>query len=278
MSRLLIITGLLTLATRISLGQAVYTPADVQIWEQKFVRAEAGTAPISEQIIHAGKGFLGTPYEARTLENTPEEQLIVYFKGLDCTTFVENSLAIALTSAQNDYSFDTYTQTLQRIRYRGGRLNAYPSRLHYFSDWLYDNEQKGLIEEITQRVGGKPLVKTINFMSTHRSSYAQLANDTYWQAIQQHEKAINERPHYYIPKNEVTRMENQLADGDIIAITTGIAGLDIVHVGLAVRQNGRIHLMHASTDEKRVVISKQPLADYLLAHKTQTGIRVARVK
>jgi hypothetical protein len=50
-------------------------------------------------------------------------------------------------------------------------------------------------------------------------------------------------------------------------------------VGLAVRQpNGRIHLMHASSDQRKVVITRYPLSNYLLYHKHLSGIRVARLR
>jgi hypothetical protein len=52
--------------------------------------------------------------------------------------------------------------------------------------------------------------------------------------------------------------------------------LDVVHVGFAKRHNNRIHLLHASLDEKKVVISSKPLAEYLIGNKNQSGIMVAR--
>lgn len=259
-------------------GQALYTPADVEVWQSKFDFLPQKEMPQSQLIIKVGKSFLGTPYEARTLEKGKDEKLVVYLKGLDCTTFLENTLAIAYLHNSPDSSFDAYTKALQHIRYRQGILTNYPSRLHYFSDWLQDNEKKGLIEIVTKQLGGKPYTKAINFMSTHRNAYPALADNGFYEDIKKTEEAINSQPHYYIPKAQIPQIEKGLKDGDIIAITTSINGLDVVHVGFAVWQKGRVHLLHASTQEKKVVLSDKPLAEYLLSNKNQSGIMVARVK
>ena len=259
-------------------GQTVYTPQDVAKWKQAYQAFHAKTdMPFTELLIQTGKTWIGTPYVAHTLDKQPTEQLVVNLKELDCTTYVENMLAMGMALKEKDSSFQNYTRHLQQIRYRNGEINGYGSRLHYFSDWLYENEKQGNLQVITAQLGGKPIPKPINFMSAHREAYPALKNDDYFTQIGQIEKEINQRPLLYIPKTEVSRIENKLQDGDIIAITTSIKGLDVVHVGFAVVQNKRIHLLHASLDEKKVVMSKKPLAEYLLGNKNQSGIMVARV-
>ncbi len=259
-------------------AQVVYTPSDEQLWQAAMdsLRKQS-LSQTGQMIVDAGKCFLGTSYQAHTLDQSAQEQLVIHLEGQDCTTFLENTLALAKTLQQPQVSFQNFAQNLQKIRYRGGLIEGYSSRLHYFSDWLYENQKRGNIQIITAQIGGKPYVKTLNFMSSHRSSYPALQNDANFQAIQLTEKNINGRSHHYIPKAEISKSEKQLQSGDIIAITTDIKGLDIVHVGFAVVQNGRVHLLHASSDEKKVVISAKPLADYLAGNRSQSGIMVARV-
>ncbi|WP_332911570.1 N-acetylmuramoyl-L-alanine amidase-like domain-containing protein [Algoriphagus boritolerans] len=72
-------------------------------------------------------------------------------------------------------------------------------------------------------------------------------------------------------------MEKNIQPGDLIAITTSMKNLDIVHVGFAIEKNGRIHLMHAGTGNMQVEISDKPLSDYLKANKSQSGIMVCRL-
>ena len=69
----------------------------------------------------------------------------------------------------------------------------------------------------------------------------------------------------------------QIKEGDIIAITTSTKGLDVSHVGIAVKVDGEIHLMHASSKEGKVVIDKHSLQEYVRRNRA-TGIRVVRLK
>jgi hypothetical protein len=260
-------------------GQAVYTPQDKQLWQKTASNLTSEKQlPLSKLVVEAGGQWMGTPYVAHTLETPGGEKLVINLREQDCTTFLENTLATAASMKAENPSFETYTELLQLLRYRNGQIQGYTSRLHYFSEWLYENEKKGFLQIITRQLGGKPYAKPLNFMSAHRTAYAALKEDEKnYQEISKIEKMLNTRQYEYIPKAEVKTIENQLQDGDIIAITTGIQGLDVVHVGFAKQHNGRIHLLHASLDEKKVVVSSKPLAEYLMGNKSQSGIMVARV-
>jgi hypothetical protein len=63
----------------------------------------------------------------------------------------------------------------------------------------------------------------------------------------------------------------------VVMLTAGRPGLDARHVGLVVRQNGRVHLLHASSERGAVVLTPVPLAEYVAAHKRLSGVRVARL-
>ena len=74
------------------------------------------------------------------------------------------------------------------------------------------------------------------------------------------------------------RFEDRIEDGDIIAVTSNVEGLDVQHVGLAARVKNRIHLLHASSSEGKVVLSKKTLYRYLMQSRTRSGIMVARIR
>jgi hypothetical protein len=74
----------------------------------------------------------------------------------------------------------------------------------------------------------------------------------------------------------VKNIAGKIKNGDIIAITTKIKGLDISHTGFAVWKNKDLHLLHASQDAGKVVISRKNLSQYLLDNKNQSGIMVLR--
>jgi len=236
---------------------------------------EAGQ-PMGQLVAAVGREFLGVAYEEQTLEHGIDEPLTIELEGLDCTTFAETALAIARTLKSKNPDFSTYIGELENLRYRQGQRDGYLSRLHYFSDWIYDNEQKGLISQAANEFG-QPLNVMVNFMSTHPESYPVLKeNPELVSSLAEQEKAISARNYFFVPKEAVESKESNLKEGDLVGLATSIKGLDVTHVGILVEVGGRIHLMHASTAGMQVVISDEPLADFLQAKKSYTGILVAR--
>jgi len=263
-------------------AQTIYTQKDVDLCNSKFklaVDKNLSSFPINQIIVEIGKSFIGTDYSASSLEKGDEERLVVHLTGLDCYTFLESSLVFARCIKEGKTSFDDYKNELTNIRYRSGKLEEYPSRLHYFSDWIYDMNKRGIGKEITKEIGGKPYDKKINFMSTHVDAYHQLKNNSkYVDEIAKIEKEISSRKYFYIPQEEILKVEDKIQSGDIIGITTNVEGLDIAHTGIAIRmEDGRIHLMHAPNVGYKVQITEKPLADYIKGNKKQTGIMVLRV-
>lgn len=233
---------------------------------------------IADIIVTVGKSFIGTEYVAGTLDkNTKSEKLVIKISGLDCVTFVENTLAISRIIRKGNFDFESYSDELTKIRYRDGEINGYSSRLHYFTDWIYDNEKKGIVSDITKSIGGIPYYKTIDFMSSHADSYKQLAdNSDIVDEMKDIEKKMNRRDLYYIKKSEVDDFYESLQSGDIIATTTNIEGLDVTHTGFIYKKNGKTHFLHASITKGEIIISKEELKEYLKGNKKQTGIIVAR--
>jgi hypothetical protein len=229
-------------------------------------------------IIETGKLFLQTPYVGGTLENNVKEKLTINLHQLDCTTYLENVLALSKISSRTEINIDDFSNELEFIRYRNGNLNDYSSRLHYFSDWIIDNEKKGLVNNISRKIGGEPYQKTINFMSSHISSYPALVKDSSLiEKIKKTEKRLNLHQSFYIHESKIQQIENKIKDGDLIAITTKIKGLDVSHTGIAIHLNDRLHLMHASSKAKKVLISDIPLAEMIQKNRLQSGIMVSRV-
>lgn len=259
----------------------LFSEVDVEKCDSIFqisVDKNLSQKPINEVLVEIGKSFIGTDYLAHSLEKDGDEQLVINLFGLDCTTFVENVLALSRCVKEKQTSFEDYLEELQFIRYRDGIINGYPSRLHYFSDWIYNNVSKGIVEDITEQIGGTAIQFKLNFMSTHPESYKQLnENPDLIPQIKIQEEEISSRIYYYIPKDEVELKEKFINVGDIIAITTTVEGLDIGHLGIAVKlDDERIHLLHAPTVNTKVHITKEPLSDYLMKYKRHSGVIVLK--
>lgn len=251
----------------------------------KAVAITGGKTP-AETAVNIGKQLLGRPYVAHTLDESPTEQLVVNVREFDCTTYVESVLALALAwheipDKTNPALLDqTFRKLLTRLRYRDGRIDGYASRLHYFSDWLRDNDRKGLVMDVTREMPGSIVVaKPVSYMTTATYKYPRLTDPAIYKQVAQAEATLSQQPFYFIPKKNLRQAESQLREGDIVMLTAARPGLDMKHVGFAVRQpNGRIHLLHASSEQGEVVITPYPLSDYVLMHKRLSGIRVARLR
>ena len=259
----------------------IYSDKDVSICKDKFkfaVEKNLENEPIGDVIVEIGKSFLGTDYVAHGIEKGDKETLVINLTGLDCQAFLENTLVFARCIKEKKTTFNDYENELTKIRYRNGIIDQYPSRLHYFSDWIYDNEKKGIVKNISEEIGGDALRFNLDFMSTHPDLYARLKEHPgFIPVIEKQEKEINKRQYYYIPKEMVSEVERKIHNGDLIAITSNVKGLDINHVGIAVRMpDGRIHFMHAPDVGYKVQITDIPLADYLMKIKKDTGIMVIR--
>lgn len=241
-------------------------------------------------IIYFAKQFLGLPYVGHTLESGDREHLIVNLHELDCTTFVEYVLALALCDENNESTFDEFCLTLARIRYRQGRLYDYTSRLHYFTWWATDNEALGLVRDIapsmeqTKKLAPFTAVQTIdiNYMSKHPNLYKHLKdNQRFVKTINRYEQMSNGKQYRYIPKSALNGSRSSalsaVHDGDIIALLTDSDGLDTRHIGIAYWQGDKLYFIHASSLYKKVLINSEPLYDYELKQKKHTGIRVFRM-
>jgi hypothetical protein len=244
---------------------------------QKALSENWSTLPIGVLMCRFGELFLGTLYDTGTLETpTGEERCRVDFTGVDCFTFVEATLCLARTLKLGNPTYEGFLNQVLWTRYRNGQMTDYTSRLHYTADWLYDNERRGVLRNITPELGGKPFKVQVSYMSRHPQRYPALrARPELIPEIARIEQLINARQHWYIPRHEVAAVLPQLRAGDIIAFATSRAGLDYAHLGLVYPAEDGVRLLHASQTARKVIVDK-PIDQYLAAVSTHIGITIAR--
>lgn len=234
-------------------------------------------------VIYFARQLKGLPYVAHTLEVNRTEKLVVNLRQLDCTTYVENVVALALCMSQKAYTFKAFCDNLCKIRYRGGATPHYTKRLHYFTDWIADNTAKGICSEVQSPNPPFTAVQKIAvyYMSTYPSKYKMLAeNPEYVPVIAATERELNKASYWYVPKSLVGNtelMRKVVKDGDIIALTTSLKGLDIQHIGFAVWHADGLHLLNASSLRHKVVEEPMTLYRYLQRQRTMTGMRIVRL-
>ncbi|MDN0052521.1 DUF1460 domain-containing protein [Bacteroides caecigallinarum] len=235
----------------------------------------------ADKVMFFARSMIGIPYRGGTLDVNENESLVVRTDSVDCTTYVETILAMYLASKAEDDEYSDFKEALTRIRYRDGVIKGYSSRLHYFSDWVADNEKKGILYEVTSRSNHSQRHFSINYMTKHSGLYRRLKEDSL--SVNEMLCVEEKWKNYdmsYIPKELLKEHHNNIdiCNGDILALTTNIDGLDVLHLGFAVWVDGNIHLLHASSLYGRVVLDPMSLYEYLKDRKKHTGIRVIRVK
>jgi Protein of unknown function (DUF1460) len=251
-------------------------------------KAKAGNwkaLPIGERTAAVGQAMVGTRYKHFTLEiDNRIESPSVNFQGMDCWTFFEIALSFArmLNEPESNWTPGRLLHYIEMDRYRGGECTGdYLSRLHYLEDWLYDNNRRGLVEDLTRDLGGRSVPHSAREMSAGWRHYRYLAaNRSLLGPLARMEANVSSRPLYEIPKSQVARIEPKLRSGDIIGIISRDRGAlrSTAHVGLALRtSDGVLHFMHASSPSNygRVVVDSQ-LSKYLYRYGSDSGILVAR--
>lgn len=273
------------------INRSIYDRTVEQVADQKDL-------PTGELALAVAKTFLGTQYVGGTLEIEPEA-LQVFLDKTDCILFVEMCTAFALTIKGREIvqagdgvhftiretpsvrkakpSYELLCRNIQNLRYRLGVIDGYASRLHYTSEWIFQAETNGLLEEFTWQLGEEHPQK-FYFMTQHPDSYVQIQHDpSQGEKIEQIEINLEaQAPYFYISQERLRNPEiiSEIHDGDIITFIDTHPGLDLAHVALACSdENGEMHFIHATTRGMEVLFEPKTLADY-----ATNGLRVCRLK
>ncbi|HBY02862.1 MAG TPA: DUF1460 domain-containing protein [Rikenellaceae bacterium] len=256
-----------------------YQPEDINIFNKYVVYIQGKTdLPADELIVETAKFFLGVPYVANTMEIEPEG-LVVNLRELDCTTFLETVYALAMTAKSKNLTFDNFCSKLQWLRYRDGLISDYTDRLHYTSDWIDENQNKGIVKSIAQSAGGEPLNLNLYVMSSNTDKYKQLKGKAgLIGKVKAKEIEINARNHHYIPSAKIDQNAGLIKSGDMVGFVTTLPGIDISHVGIIYKEGDKLTFFHASSSQKKVVLNKEPLSVFVKGTGRNTGIVLARAQ
>lgn len=268
------------ISTNTAKASIYYSKTDSLIYEsyiQEFSSMQH--SDISDLIASTALFFIDRPYVASTLDENSTEVLTINLHEFDCTTFVENCIALSKVIKSGDFSFSNYCNVLTSMRYRNGKIDGYTSRLHYTSDWIYQNERNELLKNISLNLNGNQIEKEINFMSNHSKLYRHLNNNQEnLDRIKTVENEISQRNNYkIIPLQNIKTISNNIIDGEIIIFATNIGGLDYSHIGIAYHKDNKLRFIHASSIAKKVIIETKSLIDYCNNSKQCSGITVLRV-
>lgn len=231
-----------------------------------------------EEIIETiAMSFVGTKYKGGTLDSKKEETCTVFLDKFDCVTYFETVIAISsLLKNKQNLNIENIISKVTKTRYRNENADTYLDRLHYTSEWIAVNRSKGRIKDIGEELKISPQKFNLSFMSKNSDLYPQLkGNKNLNEQINEIEKEISKYDFYIIDKNDIDGYYDYIQSGDIIAIATNMEGLDYSHIGFAIKKGNKIHLLHASSSKKKVILDIE-LQEYLMKNKKQTGVSILR--
>ncbi len=210
---------------------------------------------VGGRISFISRQFLGGEYKEATLQGSTEtqEELVINLAAVDCFTFIDYIEAMRLSR-----SFAGFVESLRKVRYRRGEV-SFRQRNHFFTDWREANAES--VEDVTDKVGKGRTVKVQKMLN-------ERADGGNWvKGIEVMKRTID-----YIPSRLPYDVAAGIMTGDYVGVYSAAAGLDVSHVGIAVRDNSLV-LRHASSRHKKVV--DEDLQEYL---SDKPGVIILRPK
>jgi hypothetical protein len=249
------------------------------------LRADGSATPLGRRAVRVGELAAGTPYVPYTLDaylrssgSPSKEPLTLSLTRFDCVTLVEACLAVArVAEGAAGSTWEGFGREIERMRYRGGERRGYTSRLHYFSEWISDGEDRGLVRDLGGELGAAEDARPLRFMTEHRANYPALGDDGVFREIGAIERRLDRHPRRVIPTKRIPEVVNRIESGDVLAFATEIPGLDVSHTAFAYRDKaGTLRVLHAPLSGGVVEITHTTLPEYVAAIRRSTGILVAR--
>lgn len=204
------------------------------------------TLPLNLAMVTLARSWIGRPYVAFSLDRLGEERLQLDLTRFDCFLFVEQLLALANSGAATPRAaLDHFATHVKNLRYQDGRID-YCSRHHYFSLWAQAAERQGYLVNLTPFLpGATSRRRRLNFMSTHADAYLPMQNPRLRSCIraQEADRVIEQS---YLPLDQLEKALPSLRNGDLFGLVTRVDGLDVTHVGVVERLDGRLDAVHAA--------------------------------
>jgi hypothetical protein len=204
-----------------------HRPSQAEPW--KSFTPQLSQSDLVARFVEASRLLLGVPYVNGPLGEGdvggPDPEPRYDLTRADCVTFLEESLALALTAPRSDPS---YVPILDAIRYHDGKV-GFASRNHYMVlDWIPSNSW--LLEDVTDDVVSDGHTRKIE-KEIDRAAFLRDHGVEPRPGIDKLEKVEIEM----IPIDDVRAAEAGLRSGDLVMWVAKKEGIDIAHTGMVVR-------------------------------------------
>jgi hypothetical protein len=243
----------------------LYSFSEVEVDQYLKMLVKKEPDPI-KRLIHLARKDIGQPYEIYLLGEYPYETYdpdpMYCLSKSDCVTFVEHTYAMALSS-----DWPTFFKTLQRLRYKDGKVGMLTRNHESVADW--DPNNAWLFDDITKSLGdgNQHVPLTLNWQPA--KFFKQFG-------IGQNLPPVHVTS-AYIPKDKIPGILKDLKEGDIVHIVRGNPKEQYVgHFGLvAFGPKGEINMIHSAEPAVR----EQAILNYIEKNREKTlGMKFLRPK
>lgn len=243
---------------------------------------EVGVPHASESFGHYLARTARAQHGAKYAEVAPRpghETLRMELDAFECVSFIESAIAVARCGWSSETTESCFMRELEASRYRSGHMGDYSTRLHYFTDWIGDNERRGRISNLTASFGGEPVQKDFFYITQRvlkRAAMDATERTLLSHAMEATEARLSSARHSVLSRKSAPRVLNELRDGDLVAFVRDRPGLLVHHAGFVYWANGTPRLLHASSYHGRVVITVRDVTNYLLRRPERRGVIIVR--
>jgi hypothetical protein len=252
------------------------TPSIVSILNIAAKKEDMAKKSIGDIMVWTALQLLNKPYKVALLDKTTPEYLYVSLADTDCMLFVEEVLATSKLIKNGKLNLKNLETETIKLRYHGAL--SYCNRNHYFKDWAFINEKNGNIADAGLAFSGDLLPYNVNSMSSYLSTHKENLHSNNLMCIKSREDFINKNEKIgFIPLLKLDKYLPRIKSGDIIGIIRTPKGRadSVHHLGLAYVHDGVVSMIHASSQEHKVMVSPT-LNGYLAKFKDSQGIVLFR--
>lgn len=241
----------------------------------------------NEQLAFFAKKLVGAPSNLRS--EILESDTVSF--TIDIHTFNPLSFlstCVALTQAYETSSapnWRDFAGKYENVRFKGGKIGNYSSRMMYAADWIADNIFRGNIYDATQRVEGlnvKRREKSIYYISKNKDSFNALSDPLKLDLIKMLEMGFRNHQIIYISNGDLTnpgRYKKTAKDGDIVFLLSPDESLDCREMGIVCFDGDDLRFIQVSIPREKIVMEELPFENYVKRNiKRIQGARVMRLQ
>ncbi|HYV44425.1 MAG TPA: N-acetylmuramoyl-L-alanine amidase-like domain-containing protein [Myxococcaceae bacterium] len=215
--------------------------ADLPEAERVKALAALPDGPLSARLVAVSERFLGTPYGVSPLGEGQgkDPDPLIRFDLVDCLTYVEETIALALARAPGQVD-----PLLAALRYQKQVL--YEDRNHLMeAQWLPSNVKKGFLREASARYGGADVqhaAKVITAATWHTPSSQALD-------LPEERQLVGRFPLDLVPLDKAPAHIREVPSGTLmLVVREDLPGkvTRITHLGFVVQKGKRTFFRHAS--------------------------------